>query len=93
MEMVSIGFIRAKGVSDKLLKLAGMHSKGFSTPITAKMRKMLFALGFPVKKSTTSLKTPARPVIEPVFQHEQGNIMGNVEAKFLASIQRYMEEK
>ncbi len=91
-QIISIGFIREKGVSDGMLKLAGMHAKGFKTRITPKMRKMLFALGFPVKKSTTILESPARPVIEPIFRQEQGDIMRNIEIKFMASIMRYLEE-
>ena len=90
-KMVSIGFIQNAGISAGMLKLAGMHAKGFNTRITPKMRKMLFALGFPVKKSTTTLESPARPVIEPVFRHEEGEIMRNIEQKFMASILRYME--
>jgi hypothetical protein len=90
-QMVSIGFIQSGGVSPAMIKLAGMHAKGFKTKITPKMRKMLFALGFPVKKSTSYLESPARPVIEPVFRQEEGDIMRNVEAKFMASIMRYME--
>lgn len=89
-QMVSIGFIHGQGVSDGMLKLAGMHAKGFKTHITPKMRKMLFALGFPVKKSTTTLETPARPVIEPVFRQEQRDIMTNIEIKFFKNLDRYL---
>lgn len=90
-QMVSIGFIQSGGVSQSMIKLAGMHAKGFSTRVTPKMRKMLFALGFPVKASTTSLESPARPVIEPIFRQEKGDIMRNIEEEFMASILRYME--
>jgi len=91
-QMVSIGFIRGKGVSDGMLRLAGMHAKGFKTRITPKMRKMLFALGFPVKKSTTTLESPARPVIEPIFRQEEGDIMRNIERKFFSNLERYLEK-
>lgn len=91
LDMVSIGFIRNAGVSDGMLKLAGMHAKGFTTKITPKMRKMLFALGFPVKKSTTTLESPARPVIEPVFRQEQDDILANIERKFFSNLNRYFE--
>jgi hypothetical protein len=89
-QMMSIGFIQSGGVSPAMIKLAGMHAKGFQTNITPKMRKMLFALGFPVKKSTSKLESPARPVIEPVFRQEEGNIMQSIEDKFMSSILRYM---
>lgn len=90
-QTVSIGFLQSAGISSGLLKLAGMHAKGFKTNITQRMRKMLFALGFPVKKSTTYLESPARPVIDPIYRHEQANIMRNIESKFIASILKYME--
>lgn len=90
-QMMSIGFIQSGGVSPAMIKLAGMHAKGFKTKITPRSRRMMFALGFPVKKSTTTLETPARPVIEPIFRQEEGDIMSNIEDKFMASILRYME--
>jgi len=92
MALVSIGFFQSPGVSENMVKLAGMHAKGFETNITPHMRKMLFALGFPVKKSTTVLKTPARPVIEPVFESEKDNIMRNIEIKFFKAMDRYWNE-
>lgn len=91
MQMVDIGFIQSAGVSDSMLRLARMHAEGYKTPVTPRMRKMLFALGFPVKKTTTKLETPARPVIEPIFEQERDNIMGNIERKFIAAINRYLE--
>jgi hypothetical protein len=90
LELVSIGFIRSAGVSDRMLSLARLHAKGETTRITPRMRRMLFALGFPVKKSTTQLETPARPVIEPVFRAEKDTIIKNLERKFLAATLRYM---
>lgn len=89
MGMVSIGFIQSEGVSAGMLKLAGMQAKGFETKITPKSRKMLFALGFPVKKDTTVLKTPARPVIEPVFRKEKDHMMQDIEHKFFKLLVRY----
>lgn len=91
MDMVSIGFIQNAGVSESMLKLAGLHAKGSKTKITARSRIMLFALGFPVKKSTTTLETPARPVIEPIFQQEKDNILINIERKFFKNLDRYFE--
>lgn len=91
-QMVNIGFIREQGITYGMLKLARMHAEGYKTHITPKMRKMLFALGFPVKKTTTILETPARPVIEPVFRQEERDIMRNIERKFFGSLKRYLEE-
>ncbi len=92
MGMVSIGFIQSAGVSAGMLKLAGMQAKGFETKITPKSRKMLFALGFPIKKSTSVFKTPARPVIEPVFKQEKDHMMQDIERKFFKSLARYWEQ-
>jgi hypothetical protein len=91
LQQVGIGFIQSEGVSPGMLKLARMHAKGFETRVTPKMRRLLFAIGFPVKKSTKVLKTPARPVIEPIFHQEQNNILKNLETKFWKSLNRYLE--
>ncbi len=89
MHLVSIGFIQSEGVSQSMLKLAGMHAKGFETPVTRRMRKMMFALGFPLKKTTTVLKTPARPVIQWIFEQEAEDIPKNLEIKFFKAMERY----
>lgn len=92
LEAVSIGFLQNLGSSKELLALARLHAKGYTTRITPRMRKMLFAMGVPVNNSTTRLVTPARPVIEPVFRMEKDTIVQNIEKKFMASILRYMGE-
>lgn len=91
-QMVNIGFIRGGNISESVFKLARMSAKGFKTKITPDSRRMLFALGFPVKNSTSWLETPARPLIEPVFRQEEKDIRRNIEKKFMASILRYMKE-
>lgn len=92
-QMVNIGFIRADNISESVFKLARILAKGFKTKITPDSRRMLFAVGFPIKKSTTTFETPARPLIEPVFREEERDIMLNIEKKFMSSILRYMEGK
>jgi hypothetical protein len=92
LEMVSIGFLHTHA-SAQVLRLARMHARGYETPITPTMRKMLFGLGFPVKKSTTTLKTPARPVIEPIFEQEKDTILRNLEMKFIRNVLRYIDER
>jgi len=89
LEMVRIGFVN---VSRRLLALVNLHAEGFETPITPKMRKMLFALGFPVKKNTQTLRSPERPLIGPAFEREQDNIIKNIRHKFLNNVIRYMNE-
>jgi hypothetical protein len=89
LQMVSIGFVN---VSRRLLALVRMHAEGFETRVTPKMRKMLFALGFPIKESTRVLIAPKRPLIEPAFEREEYNITKNVRNKILKNIMRYMNE-
>lgn len=93
MQQVNIGFTESPQVSRKLIAFALRQAKGFETPITPKMRKLLFAVGFPIKKSTTSFKTPPRPVVGPVFEQEKNRISQNLERKFLESLQRYWNER
>lgn len=93
MQQVNIGFTESPQISRKLIAFAFTHAKGFETPITPKMRKMLFGMGFPIKKSTTSFKTPPRPVVGPVFEQEKNRISQNLERKFLESLQRYWNER
>lgn len=92
MQLVDIGFIQSEGVSPGMLKLARKHAQGETTQITPKMRKFLFAIGFPVKGTTTQLKTPARPVIDPIFEQERDNISRNLELKFFKALDRYFTE-
>lgn len=87
---LSVGFVNARAGFRRLINL---QSKGYSTPVTLKMRKMAFALGFPLKKETQRLETPARPLVEPVFKAEEENIMKNIEIKFWKNISRYMQEQ
>lgn len=87
MKMVSIGFINA---SSRLLKLVKMHAEGYSTPVTPRLRKMLFALGFPLKKSTKVLRAPARPLIQPAFKREQHNVEARLKQKYINNVMRYM---
>ncbi|MGE4520639.1 MAG: hypothetical protein AB7E04_14150 [Desulfobacteraceae bacterium] len=86
---LSVGFVNP---SSKFFALIKKQSKGYSTPVTDKMRKRMFALGFPLKKETTELVTPARPLIDPVFAAEEETIMKNIEAKFWSNLSRYMGE-
>ena len=90
---IHIGFLQNPGLSPSFIKLAQKHAKGFKIPVTPKTRKFLFALGFPIKKDTTELESPARPIIEPVFEKEEKNVFANIETKFYRNLDRYMAEK
>jgi len=84
--LVMIGFLRNEG---NLFRLARLQAEGFETRITPRMRKFFFALGAPLKKETTVLKTPARPWVSQVYARERARIPGRFEEKFWAAMQRY----
>jgi hypothetical protein len=88
IKTMTIGFL-----DQRMRGLAKRHAAGYETPVTPRMRKMAFSLGFPLKKSTQRLKTPPRPVIGPVFRREQANIRKNVAFKSLDNITRYLAGK
>lgn len=85
---VSIGFVNPK-TPLPLWSLAHKHAFGDQVQITPRMRRFLFAMGFPVKKSTKTLEIPKRQTIEPVFEAEKENIFSNLETKFFKNIERY----
>lgn len=87
---VHVGFVTA---SNKIANLIKMHAKGFETPVTKKMRKYAFAMGMPLKKSTTRLKSPARPFIDPVYEMEKEAIPKSVRDKYLMNVMRYMAQE
>lgn len=87
--LLSVGFVNASTGVTRLLK---KQATGYSTPVTARLRRFFFALGFPLKRSTTSLETPARPLIEPIFMAEKDNIATELERKFFNSLAGYWRE-
>jgi hypothetical protein len=88
IKTVTIGFL-----DQKRRGLGKMHAAGFKIPVTGRMRKMMFAAGFPLAKGTTELRVPARPVVRPVFERERGNIIRNVREKTINNIYRYLTGK
>ncbi len=69
-----------------------MHkqAEGGSTVITPRMRRFLFAMGFPVSKGLQSLIMPQRPLFQPVFDAQKSIIVDMIKQKFNANIQRYL---
>ena len=88
-QTMNIGFIRA---STRLLAIVHAQAEGFTTPVTPRMRKFMFAMGFPLKKSTRALRTPPRPLISRIFDLEKDNVHENLRRKFLLNVTRYMLE-
>lgn len=66
---VRIGFLNAR-----LAKLAAYHSEAHTVPVTAKMRRLIFAVGLGIGKSTIHI--PARPAVGPVYRKNHARIAG-----------------
>lgn len=75
---------------NRLRYLMHLQSEGYSKAITPRMRKMLFALGFPIKKETTQLTTPQRALFQPVFDQQKETIIRNIDQKFQDALNRYI---
>lgn len=86
------GSLKTGFLTPKTRNLAQKHASGYSVPVTPKMRKMAFALGFHLKTGTGSLKIPARPLAGPVLEAEKDNIFRNIETKFRSHIFRKIQE-
>ncbi len=84
VKTVTVGFL-----NQKMRGLGKMHAAGYTKTVDRRMGKLLAALGFPVRTGTT-LKTPARPVVGPVFEREKANIIKNVKTKTINNIYRYL---
>lgn len=84
---VTIGFLdpRNKG-------LGKLQAKGFTKTVDRRMGELLAAYGFPVKTGT-ELRTPARPVVAPIFMQEKANIIRNVRINAVNNIYRYLTGK
>lgn len=91
---LTVGFTKAISgwKRKKMRQFLHLQAEGYATRITPRMRKFLFAVGFPVKKSTTRLVTPPRPLVEPVFKAEKERILANIPLKFANNIARYMSK-
>ena len=79
---VTTGFIKSTKWGTKgLQEIIKLHAEGGKsalvwgkrkpTDVTRRMQKKFFALGLPLKKSTTVLKIPARPWIEPIYKRNK----------------------
>ncbi len=84
-DTVRIGFL---GKTKHLRSLALILAKGQAISVTKKMRRFAFAMGFPLKAGTGTLKTPARPWAKPVMDKYQDEIMKVFAGKFWASFER-----
>jgi hypothetical protein len=64
---VRVGFL-----TDKVARLAAYHAEDHTVPVTAKMRRLIFAVGLGIRK--TSLFIPRRRHVEPVLEKNRALI-------------------
>jgi hypothetical protein len=83
---VDIGFVEsARGLAGTVSAMGTASA----IPVTDKMRKYLWGIGFPLKQSTKWLYRRKRTWIEPVYEREQNNIKPLYEQKFISALERY----
>lgn len=85
----NIGFIGDDAKGYRLQRIVSHAAKGFRTPLTGRMRRFAFGLGFPLRKETNELVAPARPLMRPIFEKEEGNIVRNLSIRVVNNITRY----
>ena len=85
---------RFGALSKSWRRIAYIQQKGFTTPVTPYLRQKLAAYGaslskrssfrkyFFLKKTTTHLRTPARPIISPIWAVEQSRTIKNIESNY-----------
>jgi hypothetical protein len=56
--------------------------QGWTRRVTKQSRKYHAAIGFPMKKGTTTIHTPARPLRDPIYNRDSAKIPGYVADKF-----------
>lgn len=95
---MSIGFVQPVGRSNQISKswrrLGEIQQSGFSTAVTKEQRKAFARRGgelgtieggntpFFLRKSTTHLNTPARPIISPFWYAHKAAAMSNISSNF-----------
>ena len=84
---VRVGFLRS--INARATQLARQQAQGFTTRVTPRMRRMAFAMGFPLRKGTSVLRTPPRPWIGPVFRHERRALPRRFEQRYEKALARY----
>lgn len=72
---VDIGFLPGKKVYSKFINRYLYPAEyGRKVKVTPKMRRYLGAKEFPIKKSTTILEIPKRPILFPVFEKTKNRL-------------------
>jgi len=73
-------FKRSFGMSPHML--LKYHELGKKRRVTERMRRRFAAMGYPLKKGTTSVSIPARPIISTIFKKEKNKIPKYIERRF-----------
>jgi len=55
-------------------------------PVTPKMRRMFWAAGVPISKSTTVLDAAPKPLVRPLFERKRGEMLTRMELRIHAYI-------
>ena len=79
--------VRIGWLSKSAARRAAELQQGFETKITPKMRRFWWALDAPLSKKTT-LRTPARPLIEPMFKAKEHEIKERIEKRILGYLKK-----
>lgn len=85
----NIGFINDDAKGYRIQNIISHAAKGYKTPVTPRMRRFAFGLGFPLRKDTTELVAQPRPLIRPIFEKEAGNVVKNLSIRVVNNITRY----
>lgn len=88
--LVEIGLLRPKA---NYWQWMAKNTAGWSTAVTPRMRRMLFAAGFPIARETRQLKTPARKWIDVVRARWESKATEYFEKKFWEAYERYTSGK
>jgi hypothetical protein len=66
--------VRMGFLNTKVATLAAYHAEAHTVAVTPKMRRLLFAVGLGISKSTITI--PARPHVGPVYRKNHARIAG-----------------
>jgi hypothetical protein len=76
--IVRIGFL-----SPAIAKIAAYHAEAHTVPVTAKMRRLIFAVGLGISKA--SIHIPARPHVSAVYRRNHARIAGFAQQRINAA--------
>jgi len=89
---ILFGFFAAKRLK-WVPDIVEYHDTAHNIPVTNKMRRYFFAMGVPVKKTTSVIKIPARPSISTIYHSQKREIEKNLKTKYIRSLVRYFGNK